>query len=219
MVLGKGIHIKSSAFTGYRLFRVSYSESSDFREIKSIRILRRALMTAHMFLSVPVLLKSIDLKVAKALPADFSQRIIFQIHLFSYYQLINAPPSFRKLDKHVDYIQTLPVYYIYTSEKLCYKKKTLFTTKSFFFIICFQFHRRLFIREKHLITNISFLFDQVSYARPSSASIRDANLYVSGLPKTMTQKELEQLFSQYGRIITSRILVDQVTGTHCYKMV
>ncbi|XP_061921199.1 ELAV-like protein 2 isoform X5 [Entelurus aequoreus] len=53
---------------------------------------------------------------------------------------------------------------------------------------------------------------KVSYARPSSASIRDANLYVSGLPKTMTQKELEQLFAQYGRIITSRILVDQVTG-------
>lgn len=54
---------------------------------------------------------------------------------------------------------------------------------------------------------------QVSYARPSSASIRDANLYVSGLPKTMSQKDMEQLFSQYGRIITSRILVDQVTGT------
>ncbi|XP_041042101.1 ELAV-like protein 2 isoform X5 [Carcharodon carcharias] len=53
---------------------------------------------------------------------------------------------------------------------------------------------------------------KVSYARPSSASIRDANLYVSGLPKTMSQKELEQLFTQYGRIITSRILVDQVTG-------
>lgn len=53
---------------------------------------------------------------------------------------------------------------------------------------------------------------KVSYARPSSASIRDANLYVSGLPKTMPQKELEQMFSQYGRIITSRILVDQVTG-------
>ncbi|XP_054614412.1 ELAV-like protein 3 isoform X5 [Dunckerocampus dactyliophorus] len=52
---------------------------------------------------------------------------------------------------------------------------------------------------------------KVSYARPSSASIRDANLYVSGLPKTMSQKDMEQLFSQYGRIITSRILVDQVT--------
>ncbi|XP_018095111.1 ELAV-like protein 3 isoform X6 [Xenopus laevis] len=53
---------------------------------------------------------------------------------------------------------------------------------------------------------------KVSYARPSSASIRDANLYVSSLPKNMNQKEMEQLFSQYGRIITSRILVDQVTG-------
>ncbi|XP_048042444.1 ELAV-like protein 2 [Megalobrama amblycephala] len=53
---------------------------------------------------------------------------------------------------------------------------------------------------------------KVSFARPSSASIRDANLYVSGLPKTMTQTELDQLFSPYGRIITSRILVDQITG-------
>ena len=45
----------------------------------------------------------------------------------------------------------------------------------------------------------------------------------------MTQKELEQLFSQYGRIITSRILVDQVTGEvflgcflplgHCHQSV
>ncbi|XP_078280270.1 ELAV-like protein 1 [Rhinoraja longicauda] len=53
---------------------------------------------------------------------------------------------------------------------------------------------------------------KVSYARPSSDSIKDANLYVSGLPKTMTQKDLEQLFGRYGRIITSRVLVDQVTG-------
>lgn len=53
---------------------------------------------------------------------------------------------------------------------------------------------------------------QVSFARPSSTSIRDANLYVSGLPKTMTQMEMDQLFSPYGRIITSRILVDQITG-------
>jgi hypothetical protein len=28
----------------------------------------------------------------------------------------------------------------------------------------------------------------------------------------MSQKEMEQLFSQYGRIITSRILLDQATG-------
>ncbi|KAG1926983.1 ELAV-like protein 2 [Pimephales promelas] len=53
---------------------------------------------------------------------------------------------------------------------------------------------------------------KVSFARPSSASIRDANLYVSGLPKTMTQSELDLLFCPFGRIITSRILLDQLSG-------
>lgn len=82
------------------------------------------------------------------------------------------------------------------------------TQGGFLLLLCFYLrHVALWF---HLTPFILCL--QVSYARPSSASIRDANLYVSGLPKTMTQKELEQLFSQYGRIITSRILVDQVTG-------
>ncbi|XP_022254311.1 ELAV-like protein 4 isoform X1 [Limulus polyphemus] len=51
---------------------------------------------------------------------------------------------------------------------------------------------------------------KVSYARPSSEAIKGANLYVSGLPKSMTQQELENLFAPYGRIITSRILCDNV---------
>ncbi|XP_058974355.1 ELAV-like protein 2 isoform X1 [Musca domestica] len=53
---------------------------------------------------------------------------------------------------------------------------------------------------------------KVSIARPSSESIKGANLYVSGLPKNMTQPDLEQLFSPYGKIITSRILCDNITG-------
>ncbi|XP_049311297.1 ELAV-like protein 2 isoform X1 [Bactrocera dorsalis] len=53
---------------------------------------------------------------------------------------------------------------------------------------------------------------KVSVARPSSESIKGANLYVSGLPKNMTQPELEVLFSPYGKIITSRILCDNITG-------
>ncbi|XP_076355205.1 ELAV-like protein 4 isoform X8 [Tachypleus tridentatus] len=53
---------------------------------------------------------------------------------------------------------------------------------------------------------------KVSYARPSSEAIKGANLYISGLPKSMTQQELENLFSPYGRIITSRILCDNVKG-------
>jgi len=53
---------------------------------------------------------------------------------------------------------------------------------------------------------------KVSFARPSSEAIKGANLYVSGLPKAMTQQELEALFTPYGRIITSRILCDNITG-------
>lgn len=53
---------------------------------------------------------------------------------------------------------------------------------------------------------------KVSFARPSSESIKGANLYVSGLPKNMTQTDLEQLFCSYGRIITSRILCDNMSG-------
>nr|AAB25519.2 RRM9 [Drosophila melanogaster] len=55
---------------------------------------------------------------------------------------------------------------------------------------------------------------KVSIARPSSESIKGANLYVSGLPKNMTQSDLESLFSPYGKIITSRILCDNITGEH-----
>ncbi|CAD5212782.1 unnamed protein product [Bursaphelenchus okinawaensis] len=53
---------------------------------------------------------------------------------------------------------------------------------------------------------------KVSLARPSHETIKGANLYVSGLPKTLTQPELEKLFISYGSIITSRILSDNVTG-------
>uniref|UniRef100_A0A1B0CWP8 Putative rna-binding protein elav/hu rrm superfamily n=1 Tax=Lutzomyia longipalpis TaxID=7200 RepID=A0A1B0CWP8_LUTLO len=53
---------------------------------------------------------------------------------------------------------------------------------------------------------------KVSFARPSSEAIKGANLYVSGLPKNLTQGELEAMFSSYGRIITSRILCDNISG-------
>lgn len=46
--------------------------------------------------------------------------------------------------------------------------------------------------------------------QPSSVSIHNAKLYMSGLPKEMGQ-DMEQLFSQYSRIITSHIVINQVT--------
>ena len=53
---------------------------------------------------------------------------------------------------------------------------------------------------------------KVSYARPSSTAIKNANLYVAYLPKTFTQSDLEALFLPFGGIITSKILVDSATG-------
>ena len=53
---------------------------------------------------------------------------------------------------------------------------------------------------------------KVSYARPSSNIIKNANLYVAHLPKMFTQGELEAHFATYGKIITSKILIDNTTG-------
>lgn len=71
------------------------------------------------------------------------------------------------------------------------------------------------IQVNHRLDRYEFFIQlslQVSYARPSSEAIKGANLYVSGLPKNMTQQDLEALFSPFGRIITSRILCDNITG-------
>nr|AGR42650.1 ELAV [Hydractinia echinata] len=50
---------------------------------------------------------------------------------------------------------------------------------------------------------------KVSVARPSSNEIKNANLYVSGLPLTVTEHELRVLFARYGPIITSKVLYDE----------
>ena len=50
---------------------------------------------------------------------------------------------------------------------------------------------------------------KVSFARPSSDDIKNANLYISGLPKTMNEQQLEMLFQKYGEIITSKVLKDE----------
>lgn len=50
---------------------------------------------------------------------------------------------------------------------------------------------------------------KVSYARPSSTSIKFSNLYVSGLPRHYTQKDLVALFCPYGKILDSKIISDR----------
>jgi hypothetical protein len=53
---------------------------------------------------------------------------------------------------------------------------------------------------------------QVSFARPSSESIKFSNLYISNLPRSMTQQELESLFADFGSIISSKILSNPKAG-------
>ncbi|XP_059487258.1 ELAV-like protein 3 [Neocloeon triangulifer] len=51
---------------------------------------------------------------------------------------------------------------------------------------------------------------KVSVARPSCKEIKDANLYVSNLPSWVeTSDHLEQLFSPYGTIVSTRLLLNQ----------
>ena len=68
------------------------------------------------------------------------------------------------------------------------------------------------LQQKATSSTINPIHFQVSFARPSSEAIKGANLYVSGLPKHMTQPDLERLFSSCGNIITSRILCDNISG-------
>jgi ELAV like protein 2/3/4 len=56
---------------------------------------------------------------------------------------------------------------------------------------------------------------KVSFARPSSDSIKGANLYVCGLHKDFSQTDLEKMFNQFGTIISSKILTDPKTG-NCF---
>lgn len=87
-------------------------------------------------------------------------------------------------------------------------------------VFVFIFHQYFFISILLLFFSVAIFprscfvyYFQVSLARPSCESIKGANLYISGLPKSLTQLDLEQMFSDCGEIITSRILYDQNTGT------
>ncbi len=59
---------------------------------------------------------------------------------------------------------------------------------------------------------------KVSLARPSSDSIKNANLYVCGLPKEFSQNDLEKMFNQFGVIISSKILTDPKTGENFFSL-
>ena len=50
---------------------------------------------------------------------------------------------------------------------------------------------------------------KVSLARPPSVEIRNCKLYITNLPKDFSEKEVMDLFSQFGEIIECRVLKDR----------
>jgi len=47
---------------------------------------------------------------------------------------------------------------------------------------------------------------KVSYARPSSGTIKGANLFVCNMPKTWSSDDVTRVFGSCGLVITSRVL-------------
>uniref|UniRef100_G1Q5H0 RRM domain-containing protein n=1 Tax=Myotis lucifugus TaxID=59463 RepID=G1Q5H0_MYOLU len=48
---------------------------------------------------------------------------------------------------------------------------------------------------------------------------KDAYLYISGLPRTMIQKDMNDIFSQFRRIISSWILVDEMKSVQRWELI
>ncbi|XP_026474661.1 sex-lethal homolog [Ctenocephalides felis] len=53
---------------------------------------------------------------------------------------------------------------------------------------------------------------KVSFARETGEEIRNTNLYVSNLPKTITEYQLDVIFGKYGNIVNKHILREKHNG-------
>ncbi|XP_050299385.1 sex-lethal homolog isoform X2 [Anthonomus grandis grandis] len=53
---------------------------------------------------------------------------------------------------------------------------------------------------------------KVSYSRPPGTDMRDSNLYITNLPKDVTEQDVENLFKDYGEIVQRTVLKDKHTG-------
>lgn len=42
--------------------------------------------------------------------------------------------------------------------------------------------------------------------------MKDSNLYITNLPKTVNEQDIDQIFGDYGEIIQRTILKDKITG-------
>ncbi|GIY28692.1 ELAV-like protein 3 [Caerostris darwini] len=53
---------------------------------------------------------------------------------------------------------------------------------------------------------------KVAFSRPGGDNIKNANLYLRGIPKSMTEEQLQSLMSEFGEVIQIRLLKDATGG-------
>lgn len=53
---------------------------------------------------------------------------------------------------------------------------------------------------------------KVSYSRPPGADMKDSNLYITNLPKNVSEQDVDNLFKHYGEIVQRTVLKDKITG-------
>ncbi|XP_023012635.1 protein sex-lethal isoform X2 [Leptinotarsa decemlineata] len=53
---------------------------------------------------------------------------------------------------------------------------------------------------------------KVSYSRPPGTDMKDSNLYITNLPKDVTEQDVDILFGEYGEIVQRTVLKDKITG-------
>ncbi|KAJ8926350.1 hypothetical protein NQ314_021296 [Rhamnusium bicolor] len=53
---------------------------------------------------------------------------------------------------------------------------------------------------------------KVSYSRPPGTDMKDSNLYITNLPKDVTEQDVDNLFKDYGEIVQRTVLKDKITG-------
>ena len=53
---------------------------------------------------------------------------------------------------------------------------------------------------------------KVALARPSGATIKGSNIYIKNIPKHYSDEKVQEVFSEYGTIIQTRVLRDSRTG-------
>lgn len=54
---------------------------------------------------------------------------------------------------------------------------------------------------------------KVSFARPPGEEIKETNLYITNLPRNITEEWLDTIFGKYGTIVQKNILRDKLSGS------